>query len=242
MRLLQTATSEIEDFICQVPEYAILSHTWGEGEVSYQELISGAGVQKKGWSKIRDCCARAAKDGWKYVWIDTCCINKESSAELSESINSMFAWYEQAAVCYAYLADVDGRSDDYNSQLYLSRWFKRGWTLQEFLAPPFLIFLDQNWAELGTRYSLRNIISPVTKIQPQQMIDFRSCNVATKFSWAALRETTRPEDQAYCLMGLFGINMPLLYGEGSKAFTRLQQKIIASNNDESIFAWEGRIL
>jgi hypothetical protein len=98
MRLLQTATGEIEEFIGQVPEYAILSHTWGEGEVSYQDLISGAEVQKKGWSKIRDSCARAAKDGWKYVWIDTCCINKESSAELSESINSMFAWYEQAAV------------------------------------------------------------------------------------------------------------------------------------------------
>jgi hypothetical protein len=242
MRLLQTATGEIEEFIGQVPEYAILSHTWGEGEVSYQDLISGAEVQKKGWSKIRDCCARAAKDGWKYVWIDTCCINKESSAELSESINSMFAWYEQAAVCYAYLADVDGRSDDHKSQLCLSRWFKRGWTLQEFLAPRFVVFLDQNWADLGTRYSLQNIISPITKIQPQQMIDFRSCNVATKFSWAALRETTRPEDQAYCLMGLFGINMPLLYGEGSRAFMRLQRKIIASSNDESIFAWEGSML
>lgn len=242
MRLLQTATGEIEEFIGQVPEYAILSHTWGEGEVSYQDLISGAEVQKKGWSKIRDCCARAAKDGWKYVWIDTCCINKESSAELSESINSMFAWYEQAAVCYAYLADVKWGNSDWKDRFHVSWWFKRGWTLQELLAPTFVIFVDQNWRDLGTRYSLRDMISSVTRIRPKQMTDFRSCNIATKLSWAALRKTTRIEDQAYCLMGLFGINMPLLYGEGNKAFIRLQRKVIASSNDESIFAWKCRIL
>jgi hypothetical protein len=152
---------------------------------------------------------------------DTVCINKSSSAELSEAINSMFQWYREAQVCYAYLADVS--SDFLGSRavspaVRRSRWFTRGWTLQELLAPATVIFLNESWVEVGTKSSFAELISSVTGIARSDMANFRDANVAVKMSWAANRETTRTEDIAYCLMGLFGVNMPLLYGEGRNAF------------------------
>ena len=248
MRLLHTSTLELHEFYGDViPKYAILSHTWGEGEVSFQELQKAKLDQSnmlnssKGYQKIKDCCKLAASDGWQYVWIDTCCIDKTSSAELSEAINSMYRWYEEAQICYAYLADVDSAGQ--NNPLTMrrferSRWFTRGWTLQELLAPDFLIFYDKTWVEIGTRSSLGKRISKITGIKRNHMIRPLKASVAAKMSWASDRNTTRVEDIAYSLMGLFEVNMPLLYGEGSKAFTRLQHEIVKISDDESIFAWE----
>ena len=152
MRLLHTSTLELHEFYGEViPKYAILSHTWGEGEVSFQELQkakldeSSMLNESKGYRKIKDCCKLAASDGWQYIWIDTCCIDKTSSAELSEAINSMYRWYGEAQICYAYLADVDsaGQNDPLTMRRFeRSRWFTRGWTLQELLAPDFLVFYD----------------------------------------------------------------------------------------------------
>ena len=238
MRLLNVSTFTFEEFYGNIPPYAILSHTWGEGEVLLQHIQDGTGRARKGWSKIKGCCSLAAKDGWKYVWIDTCCIDKTSSADLSEAINSMFTWYQKSSVCYAYLNDVRYRSSDANDFRY-SRWFTRGWTLQELLAPTYVVFLDDRWNELGTKSTLKDLVSEITRISIAHLTDFKTCSIATKMSWAARRETTRVEDTAYCLMGLFGINMPLLYGEGKNAFFRLQLELIKSYNDESIFAWQG---
>ena len=170
------------------------------------------------------------------LWIDTCCIDKTSSADLSEAIDSMYGWYEKAQVCYVYMADVLASNE------YLpfreSRWFSRGWTLQELLAPWTVVFYDRNWNDIGTKWGLIDEISLRTGITHQQMIDHTRVNIAAKMSWAATRRTTRLEDTAYCLMGLFDINMPLLYGEGSKAFIRLQHEIMLMHEgDESIFAW-----
>jgi hypothetical protein len=243
MRLLNTSTIQFREFHgSQVPYYAILSHTWGEEEVSFDEMQDGKGKDKAGYKKIADCCALAASDGWDYVWIDTCCINKSSSAELSEAINSMFQWYREAQVCYAYLADVPSDRKGYhtvNNAVRRSRWFTRGWTLQELLAPATVIFLNESWVEIGTKSSFADLISSVTGIARSDMANFRDANVAVKMSWAANRETTRTEDIAYCLMGLFGVNMPLLYGEGRNAFIRLQLEILRMSDDETIFAWEG---
>ena len=242
MRLLSASTLQFREFHgSKVPYYAILSHTWGEEEVSFQDMQTGSHEEKAGFAKIKCCCALAASEGWEYVWVDTCCIDKTSSAELSEAINSMFDWYRGAQVCYAYLADVASSYVDHydpDSAFRQSRWFTRGWTLQELLAPATVVFFNQEWVELGTKSSLLDAISATTRIIYSDVKDFKDANVAVKMSWASSRETTRVEDTAYCLLGLFGVNMPLLYGEGRNAFIRLQLEITRISDDETIFAWD----
>jgi hypothetical protein len=255
MWLLDTTTLELREFQSSPPPYAILSHTWGKGEVSFQELGTLEAKEKAGYWKIERCCEQAKSDGFGYAWVDTCNIDKRSSAELSEAINSMFQWYSQAQVCYAYLADVSllpAGDDDTISSEYTppyprpvwgfpsSRWFERGWTLQELIAPMHVVFFDRDWVEIGTKASLLEDLVEITGIPPEALMDplsiRRSC-IAERMSWASKRQTTRVEDMAYSLLGIFGVNMPLLYGEGAKAFHRLQRQILAESNDHSIFAW-----
>lgn len=253
MRLIRTSNLELCRFEeGEIPEYVILSHTWGPEEVSFQSFGTADAKDLAGYGKIEQCCQVAFRDGWSYVWIDTCCIDKTSSAELSEAINSMFRWYQEAQVCYTYLSDVsvarelsgDCKSLDQKHKFSVkdsfssSRWFRRGWTLQELLAPWTMVFYDKNWNEIGTKWSLQQEISRITAISTDHIANPRSASVAAKMSWASRRQTRRPEDISYCLMGLFDVNMPLLYGEGSKAFMRLQLEIVKSSNDESIFAWK----
>jgi hypothetical protein len=251
MRLLDTATYLLSDFQSQIPAYAILSHVWEEEEVTFSDIATlNKAAEMKGFMKIVGACERALKDGLKYIWIDTCCINKESSAELSEAINSMFMWYKNAHICYAYLSDVLGGEDpnSLHSSFAMSRWFTRGWTLQELLAPLRVVFYGANWVDIGTKATLHETISTVTGIRVEHIVGISDGGnglkldglpVAVKMSWAAHRLTTREEDMAYSLMGLFGVNLPLLYGEGGKAFTRLQHEIIRTTDDHSIFVlWE----
>ncbi|KAK0738681.1 hypothetical protein B0T18DRAFT_422585 [Schizothecium vesticola] len=183
-----------------------------------------------------------------YVWVDTCCINKESSAELSEAINSMHQWYHRAAFCVAYLADVSSgplyglTTQEMKSQSDLphSRWFTRGWTLQELLVPRHVFFHNKDWASIALKDDMAELLEEITGIRRNVFTGpFRANvpSVATKMSWAARRETTRVEDEAYCLLGLFGVNMPLLYGEGERAFQRLQHEILRTSDDQSIFLW-----
>ena len=241
MRLLNTTTIELKEFYGDgILVYAILSHTWGDHELLFRDFIEDAHRQKIVWKKVLDCCETVAGDGWQWVWIDTCCIDKSSSAELSEAINSMFQWYLDAEICYAYLADVNIKSPrKTHAKFRKSRWFTRGWTLQELLAPRYMTFLDSHWQALGSRSLLMAEISRASGIPQHQISSYRDGSVAQKMSWAARRTTTRLEDQAYCLLGLFDINMPLLYGEGPKAFARLQGEILKISNDETIFAWQG---
>lgn len=255
MRLLNTHTLELELFESGPKlSYAILSHTWGDDEVSYHDLLTGLGPGRKAWSKITSCCVKARAEGYLYLWVDTCCIDKSSSAELSEAINSMFKWYQEAEVCYAYLADVEiasqspdeeidtelGVAPSLAAALEESRWLSRGWTLQELLAPPDVVFFSRSWKELGTRNSLARMIAIETDIDIDALCQNRglsSFSVAQRLSWAARRQTSKVEDEAYCLMGLFGVSMPLLYGEGHKAFKRLQLEIMKECYDPSILAW-----
>ena len=247
MRLLHTATITLTSFEGDddIPPYAILSHTWGQDEVSFHDLLTKASSEldsQAGYSKIRSCCALAAQEGFEYVWIDTCCIDKTSSAELSEAINSMFRWYQKAHVCYAYLADVrifdsGPWSPDGGREFRESRWFTRGWTLQELLAPRRVVFYGRDWQEFGSKESLKAQISLITAIRQDHIFNINRASVAQKMSWASQRRTTRVEDIAYSLMGIFDVNMPLLYGEGKKAFTRLQHEIVKITDDESLFAW-----
>ena len=285
MRLLNTKTHELQEFHALPEHYAILSHTWGTEEVTYQHLLAGTGRKRQGWKKLEGACALAAKDGWELLWMDTCCIDKTDSVDLSEAINSMYRWYQASSVCYAYLEDVelvDGspvstwndsawpekiksrrefqhyRKTNPTTSWHLarqqghlcwkgifSRWFTRGWTLQELLAPEFLLFLDKEWSIIGGRRQWSAQIQAMTAIDHRYLSGERSihdknkCPAATKFGWASLRTTSRPEDQIYCLIGLLNVNMSLLYGEGAQnAFHRLQRKIIKRSNDESILAWQ----
>ncbi|KAF4452330.1 Vegetative incompatibility HET-E-1 [Fusarium albosuccineum] len=218
-----------------ITPYAILSHTWEDGqEVTFEDCKSSVAKNKKGYSKIQKTCQLAVDEGIDYIWIDTCCIDKSSSAELTEAINSMYQWYERAEVCYAYLSDLDG------GDLKDCRWFTRGWTLQELIAPNNMKFFDHSWENVGDKASLLEQLSTITSIEARILSHqdplWYAC-VAKRFSWAAKRKNTRDEDIAYCLLGIFNINMPMLYGEGFKAFVRLQEEIIRTTNDLSIFAW-----
>ena len=238
MRLLNCHTRLLEEFVgdeISHHPYAILSHTWEEQEVVFSDITQDTTdhTVKKGWYKISKSCEQAVRDGIGYVWADTVCIDKSSSAELSEAINSMFKWYRGAAVCYAYLCDLP------EVPLPKSRWFTRGWTLQEMIAPEQLRFYDKEWNYQGSKAELLDTLRDITGVDRTALRggDLRFFSVARKMSWASSRHTSREEDMAYCLLGIFDISMPLLYGEGSKAFIRLQEEILKVYEDESIFAW-----
>jgi hypothetical protein len=250
MRLLNTSTLVVEDFLQEkLPEYAILSHTWDVAEVTLDDIRSGRAIEKQGYAKIKECCQMALKDGFSYCWIDTCCIDKTSSSELSESINSMYRWYAGSCICYVYLSDVTKTSDAFSPEetteynyLEKARWFTRGWTLQELIAPALVEFYDRDWKKIGTKGSLIPWLTNKTGIDRGVLEGIRPDlrNVALRMSWASGRETTRVEDEAYCLLGIFGVNMPLLYGEGHQAFRRLQEEILRIEEDYTLFTTHTR--
>lgn len=252
MRLINAKTLKIEEFGPRnLPKYAILSHTWGDKEPTFVEWRSVVTrrwkFSKPGFTKIFATCKQARRDGLSHVWIDTVCIDKTSSAELSEAINSMFAWYEKAEVCYVYLTDIPSQPPsgiDLLELLGSSRWFSRGWTLQELIAPDHVVFYSQSWTHLGSKKALASFLSLVTGVDQlciRKERGLREYSIAQRMSWVADRVTTRPEDIAYCLLGIFGINMPLLYGEGERAFIRLQEEIIRQSDDHSILAFDTQL-
>lgn len=303
MRLLNIDKLLLESFIdvSVAPPYVILSHTWGDDEVTIHDSLfdnsdekenchacnchacnahsSAAGqsdarsavpahhpnldtrlealvgrnrdgtYSKGGRRKILKFCDAVQRKGLvggavRHVWVDTCCIDKTSSAELSEAINSMFLWYRQAVACFVFLEDVQVNHhlppDNVGFDFEEARWFTRGWTLQELLAPAELYFYDKDWNRIGNKTGLAARISKRTNIDQDIILTGtwpHSC-IAQRMSWAAHRQTTRKEDMAYCLLGIFDINMPLLYGEGDKAFQRLQEEILRESSDHSILAWD----
>ncbi|KAF2646627.1 hypothetical protein P280DRAFT_544955 [Massarina eburnea CBS 473.64] len=216
MRLINTTTKTPKEFeTSKAPPYAILSHTWADGEITYQDLVHGRKKGKEaGYAKLHNGCRVAAAAGYDYFWIDTCCIDKTNNVELSEAINSMFQWYKQAGICFAYLADVPAKTSTLiaDSPFSRSKWFTRGWTLQELLAPPQVIFLASDWTEIATKTKLVLPIMDVTGIPSDFLLgkDLEKASVAMRMSWASNRETTKAEDIAYYLLGIFDIQMPLL--------------------------------
>lgn len=250
IRLIDTTTLRFRETLGHdTPEYAILSHTWGSDEITYQDMLrivkapndaAHAKREFSGYNKIKITCEKAASAGIKFAWVDTCCIDKTSSSELSEAINTMYRWYQGAKVCYAFLADLDANSAPLETSLPRCRWFTRGWCLQELIAPRAVEFFDANWKPIGSRADLALLIHRITQIDREVLADntrLQSIPVARRMSWAARRQTTREEDRAYSLLGIFNVNMPMLYGEGSKAFVRLQEEIIKTSNDLSLFAF-----
>jgi hypothetical protein len=228
----------------KIPPYAILSHTWGDGEVLFKDLMDGTGKSKAGYAKIRFCGDQAWRDGLRFFWVDTCCIDKSNSVELQEAINSMFRWYRNATKCYTYLVDVSISSSDagdksiWEPAFRASRWFTRGWTLQELIAPTSVEFFSREGARLGDRITLERVIHDVTGIplkvlQGGPLSDF---SVHDRMAWIEKRTTTREEDMAYSLFGIFDVQLPLLYSEGKqKAFRRLREEISKASKSEQTF-------
>jgi hypothetical protein len=228
----------IEDFATdEAPPYAILSHTWGDEEVTFREITEGTGKSKLGYEKIRFCGTQAERDHLQYFWVDTCCINKSSSTELQEAIICMFRWYRNAVKCYVYLSDVSrSTSDDgedsspplWEGAFRQSRWFTRGWTLQELIAPTLVEFFSKEGVQLGDKGSLEEYIRDITGIPIAVLRGSRlsTFGILERMAWADKRNTTRAEDIAYSLLGIFDVQIPLLYGEGRyKALKRLHEEI-----------------
>ena len=216
------------------PVYAILSHTWGKDEVSFQEVEAGTGKNKAGWEKIQFCARQAAADGLQYFWVDTCCIDKKNAVELDAAINSMFRWYQNAARCYVYLSDVskpDTRADTQREReeaFRESRWFTQGWTLQELIAPKLVDFFSLENERLKSKLSLESTIHEITDIEKNALRGEALSNFSIKErrSWAERRNTTVEEDAAYCLIGIFDVSMVPNYGETrDQAFRRLEEEI-----------------
>ncbi|KAI7249107.1 hypothetical protein KC343_g4462 [Hortaea werneckii] len=318
MLLLNARTYALEFFhtVKTAPPYAILSHTWEDDEVLFKDMSDLESAKaKSGWQKIEYICRQALDDGLEWAWIDTCCIDKSSSAELSEAINSMFNWYECSDACYVYLCDLTmttslrddapvvsewlerakqmapDRSTPFSLPVHSSselwhkhmaffkevtseaksaiikqieeerhdppydesdvsliealgafsraKWWSRGWTLQELLAPEVLVFMDQHWQRIARLPELVATVSTVSDVDVEVLLKTAPLDsrcIAERLSWASKRSTTREEDTAYALLGIFHANMPLLYGEGSQAFKRLQEVISLRPNDLSIYA------
>jgi hypothetical protein len=198
--------------------YAILSHCPQKDEVLFADMAdpdraySQETKGKQGFAKLEMCSRIALDHGLQYVWIDTCCIDKNSSAEISEAINSTFRYFAESELCIAYLDDLeDHTKDDY----FLSRstWFSESWTLPALVASGDLHYYSHNWKKLGSKASLSRQTSHVSGVTERVLVDpsaLASICVSEKMSWAARRTTLRAEDRAYSLMGLFDINMPLL--------------------------------
>jgi hypothetical protein len=270
MRLLNAYTLQLKEFFLILSPYAALSHSWTVDEVTYEDMrnLDDRARQKEGFAKLLACARLAQDDGLEYFWIDTCCLDKTSSAELSETLNSMFNWFEGASICYVYLFDVKAKKSRLDFGFEQSKYFTRGWFLQELLAPNDLRFYNRDWTFLGTRYGLASQIAHITGIDLHILVrnhksghdapethhlDNDSCRecgnisaikpllksvtIANRMLWTARRETIREEDWAYSLLGIFDVSIPLLYGEGIKAFLRLQEAIVKGSNDHSIIAF-----
>ncbi|CAK7263960.1 hypothetical protein SEPCBS57363_000840 [Sporothrix epigloea] len=239
MRLIDAKTLELAEYYPpKIPKYAILSHTWGPSEVTFQDFQSKSRKSGAVFGKITGMARLARKLNHRFIWVDTCCIDKTNNSELSEAINSMYQWYRDAAVCVAYLDDV--QRDAPNRTMFRSRWFTRGWTLQELVAPRHLYFYDSAWVCRGSKTAFYEEILQRTNIPHLVLAGLAKptkYSLARRMSWAAGRETKRVEDIAYCLLGILDVNMPLLYGEGRRSFRRLQEEIIKRQCDMTIFAW-----
>lgn len=238
MRFLEVlgsgAVSLTDDLHHNIPPYAILSHTWESDaqEVRLSDISGRIAHTKKGYRKIDFCQRQAAKDGLRYIWVDSCCINQDSEVELNRSINSMFRWYRDAEKCYVYLSDITMEGDNelatWEEAFRRSRWFTRGWTLQELLAPRVVEFFSSDGQYLGDKMSLEHELHAITKIPVAALrgAALSGFSIEERMSWSQSRETKLAEDKAYCLLGIFDIHMPLIYGEGQDhAYRRLQKEL-----------------
>jgi len=226
----------------EIPPYAILSHTWGrnEDEVSFQDITADSGGGRRGYNKIEFCAKQAAADNLEFFWVDTCCIKKTDSSELGEAITSMFRWYQNAVKCYVYLPDVSVvASRPWEVAFRESRWFTRGWTLQELIAPRIVEFFSSEGKLLGDKRTLEDLIHKKTDIPIDALRDGANLSKFSdhqRFQWINSRQTQRQEDMVYSLLGIFDVSLVMNYGEGvDNARHRLNEAIKLRNQRPTSF-------
>jgi hypothetical protein len=230
----------IRDIVNDILKYAVLSHRWlDKGEPTFYDILKSFRPYS-GYDKLVKFCDKASEYGCQLAWSDTCCINKDSSAELEEAIRSMFKWYRDAHICIAYLADTTSIDN-----LHEDAWFTRGWTLPELLASRRMKFYGSNWQPLTSDVNDKEnvefmaVLSRATRIPLDDLRNFQpgTNHVHQKMMWASTRTTTRTEDVAYSLIGIFDVTMMIAYGEEKRAFHRLMEAIIQKCDKWQIFAW-----
>ncbi|KAF2736761.1 hypothetical protein EJ04DRAFT_462522, partial [Polyplosphaeria fusca] len=239
MRLLNTATSAFaEQGLPPFPfPYAVLSHTWGTQEVSYDDMLNGQFMFKDGFKKVENFQACARDLGYDWCWMDTCCINRSrSTSEQNEAVMSMYTWFRHAGLCVVYLTDVERRED-----FTKARWFTRAWTLIELLAPENMAFYTRDWQCIGSKKELAAEITAHTNIAFDVLTYARNPRDATigeKLSWASERHATNPEEEIYILISLLGVRMIRSPGEGrAMATVRMQAQILEHLEDYTILMW-----
>jgi hypothetical protein len=245
LKLEEDNSFSLHSFPGDTPPYGILSHTWGKDgeEVTFEDISNSTGSEKAGYAKLRFCGKQANANKLDYFWVDTCCIDKRDLNELTEAINSMFRWYCNATRCYVYLSDVSTKkikkdeslTDNWEAEFRTSRWFTRGWTLQELIAPKTVEFYSQDNVLLGDKTSLEQQIHEITGIAIAALRGdpLQYFSTQDRLRWVENRETTKDEDKVYCLLGIFNIHLPLIYGEGRTHALRRLHRIIEESEPQS---------
>ncbi|KAG1743034.1 hypothetical protein EDB19DRAFT_581610 [Suillus lakei] len=245
-------TSRIKDEVAKYFRCVLLSHRWEETEALLHDIQDKVVYELNelgGIVKLQSFCKIARDAGYCWAWMDTCCIDKNSNTELQESINSMFVWYRHSALTIVYLCDVPPSSQ--SGALASSAWNERGWTFQEFVAPKVVIFNQHDWSLYFNDCSPNHKESPTIMkeledamgIDRQALVCFRPGmrNAREKMHWASMRITTVQEDVAYSLFGIFGITLPVIYGEKKqRALGRLLQEIVAQSGGITVLDWVGQ--
>ncbi|KAG1875820.1 hypothetical protein F4604DRAFT_1581727, partial [Suillus subluteus] len=241
-------------------KYAVLSHRWlpDNQEPLYHQVSKEPKevADGPGWKKLERFCHTAkVVHNCEFAWSDTCCIDKPSSSELEESIRSMFRWYRNSHVCIAFLSETADlaalqlQETGKSGEKAVDAWFERGWTLQELIAPLQIKFYGANWKPLiqGSTNDRNNrdskvIMEKISTLTDIHMDDLESFTpgidrVPEKMLWASRRRTTRIEDRAYSLVGIFDISIMIVYGEGKRAFFRLIEEVIKRYDKWDVFLW-----
>ncbi|KAG2136886.1 hypothetical protein BD769DRAFT_1664433 [Suillus cothurnatus] len=242
----------IADAVATYFRYVMLSHRWGKNEPLLHD-IQGSVVYKLkaagGLVKLQSFCKLARHAGYHWAWVDTCCIDQNNHVELQKSLTSTFAWYHHSALTVVYLSDVPPSAK--SGALAKSEWNTRGWTVPEFLAPKAVLFYQQDWTLYLDDHSpnhkesvkIMDELEDATGIDAHALVAFQPGmkDARQKLQWVSTRVTTVPEDIAYSLFGIFGIHLPILYGENAQnALRRLLQEIVARSGDITPLDWVGQ--
>ncbi|KAG2353482.1 heterokaryon incompatibility protein-domain-containing protein [Suillus spraguei] len=241
----------IQDVVAAYFGYVMLSHRW-EGTEPLLHDIQGKVVYDLdpvgGIAKLQSFCETARDKGYRWAWVDTCCIDQTNNVEVQQSVNSMFIWYRHSTLTIIYLSDVPPSSQP--GALANSAWNTRGWTVQEFLAPRLVLFYQKDWSPYLDDRSpnhkdslvIMKEMGDATGIDAQALIAFRPGmrDAREKLQWVSARVTTWQEDIAYSLFGIFGVRLPVIYGEKKQsALGRLLQEVVAQSGDISALDWVG---
>ena len=241
----------IEQVVGEFYRYATFSHTWEGSEPLFKKVIKIVVYDLDAFSthnKLQTFCKIVRDEGFNWAWSDTCCIDKGDHFVLQEALVRMFKWYEGSAMTIIFLCDVDQFAE--LGALVMSRWNSRGWTLQEYHASKVIRIYTKDWTPyLGlTLYNhkespeIMSEMEKATGISAQALMALHPglSDIREKLCLASTRQTTRVEDAAYSLLGIFSTSLPITYGEGDKALGRLLSQLLMSSGDTSILAWTGR--